>query len=227
VPASSRLDVILLGPPGSGKGTQAQRLAQRAGVPQVSTGDILRAAVAAGTPVGLQAKAYMDRGELVPDEVVIAIARERIAEPDCAAGFILDGFPRTVPQAAALEAALQAAGRAKVVVLNIAVDDAQVARRISGRRVCGHAACAAVYHVDGLPAGEERCVQCGAELVQRADDREEAVRQRLVVYHQQTEPLSAYYEARGLLHQVDGEGDIATVAERVWGALTTEPAGGA
>jgi len=196
-------------------------------VPQVSTGDILRAAVAAGTPVGLEAKGYMDRGELVPDGVVIAIARERIAQPDCAGGFILDGFPRTVPQAEALGAALQAAGRAAVVVLNLEVDDEQVARRISGRRVCGNPACAAVYHVDTLPAGETHCAQCGAELVQRADDREEAVRQRLVVYHQQTEPLIAFYATRGLLRPVDGEGDIDTVAERVWGALTAASAGGA
>ncbi len=231
------LDVILLGPPGSGKGTQAQLLAQRAGVPQISTGDILRAAAAAGTPIGRRAKQYMEAGKLVPDEVVIGIAQERIAQPDCARGFILDGFPRTLPQAEALEKTLQAAGRSVLIVLDLDVDDQQVTRRISGRRVCSDPSCAAVYHVDTLPSPcplpegegrvrERRCPECGAGLVQRADDAEEAVRQRLRVYHGQTEPLIDYYESRGVLRRVNGEGDIEEVARRVWEALQAA-AGGA
>lgn len=190
------MNVIFLGPPGAGKGTQAVRVSERLGIPQISTGDILRRAMKEGTPTGLAAKAYVDKGELVPDSVVIDIVRERLAAEDCQKGYILDGFPRTVPQAEALAAFADIDA-----VIDIEVSDEQLTERLSGRRVC--LACGGTYHVSRL-AGSTTCMKCGAQLIQRDDDKAETVLSRLAVYHAQTAPLIDYYSARGLLKTVDG-----------------------
>ncbi|PZN09417.1 MULTISPECIES: adenylate kinase [Thermaerobacter] len=205
---------IFLGPPGAGKGTQAARLAQRAGVPQIATGDMFRAAVREGTPLGREAKRYMDAGQLVPDHVTLGLVRERLAQPDCRAGFLLDGFPRTVAQAEGLEAVLAELGVGLDGVLYFDVPDAVVVERLSGRRVCP--ACGATYHVRfDPPQVEGRCDRCGAELVQRPDDREETVRQRLEVYRRQTQPLVDYYRDAGLLHTVAADRPIAEVEAEI------------
>ncbi|EKP94868.1 adenylate kinase [Thermaerobacter subterraneus] len=205
---------IFLGPPGAGKGTQAARLAQRAGVPQIATGDMFRAAVREGTPLGLEAKRYMEAGQLVPDQVTLGLVRERLAQPDCRKGFLLDGFPRTVPQAEGLNEVLAGLGARLDGVLYFDVPDAVVVERLSGRRVCP--ACGATYHVRFEPPQVEgRCDRCGAELVQRSDDREETVRQRLAVYRQQTEPLVRYYREAGLLHTVDAGRPIDAVEAEI------------
>ena len=190
------MNVIFLGPPGAGKGTQAVRVCERLGIPQISTGDILRRAMKEGTKTGLEAKSYIDKGLLVPDEVVIAIVRERLAMEDCKGGYLLDGFPRTVPQAEALGefATIDA-------VIDIEVSDEKLTERLSGRRVC--LACGGTYHVSTL-GGSTTCEKCGAELIQRADDKAETVLSRLAVYHAQTAPLIDYYTERGLLKAVDG-----------------------
>ena len=190
------MNVIFLGPPGAGKGTQAARVCERLGIPQISTGDILRKAMKEGTPTGLAAKRYVDAGQLVPDEVVIDIVRERLAQDDCRGGYLLDGFPRTVQQAEAL------AGFADIdAVIDIEVSDEKLIERLSGRRVC--LSCGGTYHVSQL-AGRTVCERCGAELVQRNDDKPETVLNRLNVYHAQTAPLIAWYGERGLLREVDG-----------------------
>ncbi|ADU52353.1 Adenylate kinase [Thermaerobacter marianensis DSM 12885] len=205
---------IFLGPPGAGKGTQAARLAQRAGVPQIATGDMFRAAVREGTPLGLQAKRYMDAGQLVPDDVTLGLVRERLSQPDCRAGFLLDGFPRTVAQAEGLKDVLAGLGVGLDGVLYFDVPDAVVVERLSGRRVCP--ACGATYHVRfDPPRVEGRCDRCGAELVQRPDDREETVRQRLAVYRRQTEPLVNYYREAGLLHTVAADRPIDQVEAEI------------
>lgn len=190
------MNVIFLGPPGAGKGTQAVRVCERLGIPQISTGDILRRAMKEGTPTGLAAKSYVDKGELVPDSVVIDIVRERLSQSDCQNGYVLDGFPRTVPQAEALGqfASIDA-------VINIEVSDEKLTARLSGRRVCP--SCGGTYHVSTLN-GATTCEKCGAELIQRGDDKAETVLSRLAVYHAQTAPLIDYYAQRGLLKAVDG-----------------------
>ena len=189
------MNVIFLGPPGAGKGTQAVRVCERLGIPQISTGDILRRAIKEQTPTGLAAKAYIDKGELVPDSVVIDIVRERLAAKDCENGYILDGFPRTVPQAQAL------ATFAKIdAVIDIEVSDEKLIERLSGRRVCP--ACGGTYHVSHLKG--DVCERCGGKLIQRDDDKAETVLSRLTVYHAQTEPLIDFYTQRGLLRRVDG-----------------------
>jgi adenylate kinase len=206
--------LILLGPPGSGKGTQAAHLAQTFGVPQISTGDLLREERAGATDLGKQAAAYMDRGDLVPDELVLQILRARVSKPDCAEGFLLDGFPRTVPQAKALDAILQGLGVQLEAVVDIEVPDAEIESRITGRRSCP--ACAAIYHVVLQPpktAGE--CDRCGGALTQRSDDSAETVRNRLRVYHEQTQPLIEYYRTTGCLHEIDGVGDPAAIAASI------------
>ena len=199
------MKMILLGPPGAGKGTQAEVLSRELNIPTISTGNILRAAVKAGTPIGLQAKSYMDAGKLVPDEVVIGMLKERIAKRDCKSGFILDGFPRTIPQAEALDeiAHIDCA-------LSLEVADDVIEKRMTGRRVCLR--CGATYHVEANPPRvKDVCDICGDKLVIRSDDQAEVVRHRLETYHEQTEPLKGYYEAQGKLKSIDGaQGITAT-----------------
>lgn len=193
------VNLVIFGPPGAGKGTQAGRIGQARRVPGISTGDILRDAVQAGTALGMQAKSVMDRGELVGDELMVRIVRERLARDDTAGGFILDGFPRTVAQAVALDEML--AGCDPLVVIELSVPDAELVQRLSRRRVCGR--CGGTY---GAAGGEAvaACTRCGGELAQRSDDREEVVRERLRVYHEQTQPLVAFYEDRPSFRRVDG-----------------------
>lgn len=206
--------LIFLGAPGVGKGTQADLLAARSGRPKISTGDILREAVRNQTPLGMQAKACMDQGKLVPDTVVIGIVKDKLAEPVCAQGFLLDGFPRTVPQAEELAAVLRAKGLQLDRVINISVPREEIVRRLTGRRVCPK--CQAVYHVEFSPPKREGiCDRCGSELMQRSDDTRETVERRLAVYEEQTAPLVAYYRQRGLLSDVDGAGTVEDVQRRV------------
>jgi len=210
--------LILLGPPGCGKGTQAKLLVERLKVPQVSTGDMLREAGKAGTPLGLEAKQYMDRGALVPDAVIIGLVRERLRNPDCNRGYILDGFPRTVAQAEALEQTLRELNGSldHVVSLEVAAED--VVGRIAGRRTCRN--CGAMYHLRFSPSKvEERCDACGGPTYQRDDDREDTVRRRLLVYADQTAPLLSFYESRGLLRRVGGTGEIGEIFQRITTAL--------
>jgi adenylate kinase len=219
--ADREYNVVLLGAPGAGKGTQAKMLSAELDVPHISTGDILREAVANDTELGREAKGYMDAGELVPDELVIAIARERLAQPDCEDGFVLDGFPRTVEQAEALGEMLADLGRDPLTVVNLTVDEDEIIRRLSGRRLC-QGDCGGIYHVDqeGVESGAE-CPDpaCDAELYQRSDDQPEAIRERLEVYKAQTQPLIDYYDERGVLVNVSGEGDPDEIAERVLAAV--------
>jgi adenylate kinase len=203
------LNLIMLGPPGAGKGTQAERFAKGRGIPKISTGDILREAVKAGTPLGLQAKAIMDRGELVGDDVMIGIVRERLDRADVAPGFILDGFPRTVAQAAALDAIM--AGRDPLIVVDIAVPEGELVRRLASRRICESCG----LNAEGEAAVGGTCQRCGGKLKQRADDNEAVVRERLGVYYRKTEPLIDYYRARPTFRSVDG----AQAPERVAAAL--------
>ena len=208
------LRVIFLGPPGAGKGTQAQALASEWGVPHVATGDMLREAVAAKTPLGLEAKRHMDSGGLVPDEVVIGLVGERLAQPDAKAGCVLDGFPRTVAQAEALDALFAGTGILldRVIYFNVSRDE--LLRRLTGRRVCR--ACGRTFHlVSAPPKVAGKCDACGGELYQRADDSEATVATRLDVYQKQTSPLLAYYRGRNLLAEVAGEGSVAQVAEAI------------
>lgn len=203
------MNVVFLGPPGAGKGTQAQLLQQREGLPQISTGDMLRAAIAAGTALGRQARAYIDRGELVPDDVMIRLIEERLRRPDAQRGFVLDGFPRTLAQARALDRVLAAEGRSIDLVAYFDVSDDVIVRRLTGRRVCRKAA--HIYHVEFSPpkvAG--RCDIDGSALYQRDDDREETVRRRLDVYRRETKPVVDFYRNRGVFEAV-GEADIETV----------------
>ncbi len=210
--------VVLMGPPGAGKGTQAARLAERLDVPHVASGDLFREALAAGTPLGVQAQGYMGRGELVPDDIVVQMVLERLARPDCQRGVILDGFPRTAAQAEALTAALAAQGRRMEAALLIEVPDAAILERMTGRRICRQ--CQAPYHIKfNPPAHAGICDRCGGELYQRDDDREETVRKRLEVYRAQTLPLVAYYRAQGVLQEVDGLGGLDEVTARLLAAL--------
>lgn len=216
----SELNLILLGPPGAGKGTQAQRLVDDFRLPYIATGDILRAAVRDGTELGGQAKDYMGRGDLVPDELIVGLLTERVDEDDARDGFILDGFPRNAVQADALGAALDELGRRLTAVLLVDVPDEEVVRRLSGRRMC--VKCNRVYHVESDPPKHEgRCDIDGSRLVQRDDDRAETVRRRLDVYHEKTEPLVAYYEDRGLLRRFDGVRDPGEVHDHVRATLAT------
>jgi adenylate kinase len=210
--------IILLGPPGAGKGTQAKLLIERLGVPQISTGDMLRAAVTAGTPLGREAKAYMDRGALVPDGVIIGLVRERLQAADCVRGYVLDGFPRTVAQAEALEKTLLDLRLSLDHVLCLEVPPEDLVVRIAGRRTCR--ACGAMFHVRFSPSKRDGvCDACGGETYQRDDDREDTVRRRLEVYAQQTEPLVRFYEGRGLLRRIAGTGEIPEIFARMVGSL--------
>jgi len=202
--------LILLGGPGVGKGTQAQRLAAKYNTPHIATGDILRQAVKNGTDIGLKAKSYMDKGLLVPDEVVIGIIEGRLAQPDAKAGYILDGFPRTVPQAKALDELTARLNMVPDAVVNITASTEMVVRRLSGRRTCRD--CQAVYHVVNIPPKEAGvCDRCGGELYQRDDDQEETIRKRIQVYMEQTAPLLDYYAKSGKLTEVSGDLDIDVV----------------
>jgi adenylate kinase len=217
----SELNLILLGPPGAGKGTQAQRLIGDFRLPYVATGEMLRDAVRQGTPVGQEAAKYMNNGDLVPDEVIIGVAIERVQQDDCADGFILDGFPRTVEQARALDSELERRGRKLTAALFIDVSDDEVVRRISGRRQCvkneQH-----VYHVEfDPPKNEGVCDQDGARLIQRDDDKPETVKHRLAVYHEQTEPVIAYYDEAGILRRFDGSRSPTEVHDHIRATLAT------
>lgn len=209
--------VVLVGPPGAGKGTQAQFIAAAFGIPHVSTGEIFRANVGAGTPLGLEAKKYMDAGDLVPDEVTIGMVRDRLQQSDARQGFLLDGFPRNVRQAEVLDDLLVEIGVKLDAVLELEVDDEEVVQRLSGRRTCrqGH-----VWHiVFEPPATPGVCDTCGEELFQRDDDQEETIRHRLRVYAEQTAPLVDYYRQRGILHAISASGPVDQVTERATGTL--------
>jgi adenylate kinase len=216
----SELNLILLGPPGSGKGTQGERLQEDFRLPYYATGDILRAAVRDGTELGKEAKEYMDRGDLVPDEVIVGVIAERVASPEAADGFILDGFPRTIPQAEALEAKMGELDREVTAGVLFEVSDEEVIRRLGGRRTCvknGH-----VFHVEfDPPKNEDVCDVCGARLEVREDDKPEVIRHRLEQYQEKTEPLIAYYEGRGVLKRVDGSLAPDEVSDRIRALIAT------
>ena len=208
------MKLILFGAPGAGKGTQAEILSQRLGIPTISTGNILRAAVKAGTPIGLEAKSYMDAGKLVPDSVIIGIVAQRLKESDCARGFILDGVPRTIGQAEALDAA----GVTFDHVVSIEISDGEIEERMAGRRVCQ--SCGAPYHVKAKPPKKDGvCDACGGALMQREDDRAETVRARLEVYHKETEPLKGFYEGKGILAPVANQTTIEATTQAIMEAL--------
>lgn len=197
------MKIVMLGAPGAGKGTQAKKIAAKYAVPHISTGDIFRANIKEGTELGLKAKQYMDQGLLVPDEVTIGMLLDRIHQADCNGGFILDGFPRTIPQAESLTRALAETGEAIDFAIDVDVPDANIVNRMGGRRAC--LKCGATYHVEfAAPKTENICDVCGAELVLRDDDKPETVQKRLAVYHEQTQPLIDYYKGKGVLHSVDG-----------------------
>ena len=208
------MKLMFLGAPGSGKGTQAEKVTEKYSIPSVSTGNIIRAALKAGTEMGLKAKDYIENGQLVPDEVVIGLVRERLTEDDCKDGFILDGFPRTVAQAEALDEM----GIMLDKVIDIEVGDEKIVERMSGRRVCPD--CGASYHLSyKKPKKEGRCDSCGAELILRKDDAPETVLERLKVYHEQTEPLVEFYKAKGILRVVEGQEDIKDTTRLTFEAL--------
>ena len=216
------MNLILLGPPGAGKGTQAQRMVERYRIPQISTGDILRAAVKESTPLGMKAKGFMDRGQLVPDEIVIGIIEERLKAKDCNSGFILDGFPRTIPQAEALQPILAKLGKKIDHVINIEVDSEELVRRLTGRRTCKN--CGAMFHVLFQPPKKEGlCDRCGGTLYQRADDNEEAIRTRLNEYGKQTAPLIQYYRGKKTLRSIQGVGGPDQIFEQIARVLDAAP----
>ncbi len=212
--------IVLLGGPGSGKGTQAKMLTDKINVPQISTGDIFRAAVKEGTPMGIKAKSYMDKGELVPDDVVVGVVEERLTKPDLEGGYMLDGFPRTLPQAEALDSILQKAGQSIDHAILVDVPDEELVKRLSGRRTCPNSDCGKMYHVMFNPPKKEGiCDACGGELYQRDDDKEATIRERLTVYNSQTAPLIDYYDKKGLLRRVEGVGDINDIFDRIMKVL--------
>ncbi len=214
------LNLVLLGPPGSGKGTQGERLQEDLRLPYYATGDILRGAVREETELGRTAKAYMDRGDLVPDEVIVGVIAERVGSSEARDGFILDGFPRTTPQAEALDAKLSELGRAVTAVLQIDVSDDEVVRRLGGRRTC--AASGHVFHVEfDPPRSEGVCDVDGSELIVRDDDKPDVIRRRLQTYHEKTEPLVSYYDDRSVLRRIEGEAAPDEVAEKIRRTLAT------
>ena len=208
------MKIVMLGAPGAGKGTQAKMIAAKYGIPHVSTGDIFRANIKNGTELGKEAKSYMDKGALVPDELTVRILLDRVAQEDCAKGYVLDGFPRTIPQAEVLDAELTKLNDKIDFAINVDVPDENIVRRMSGRRSCP--SCGATYHIVHIPPKQEGvCDKCGAALVQRDDDKEETVKNRLKVYHEQTQPLIDFYEKKGVLQNVDGTVD----SEEVFAAI--------
>ncbi|MGP3981893.1 adenylate kinase [Streptomyces sp. KR80] len=216
--------IVLVGPPGAGKGTQAAYLAKNLSIPHISTGDLFRANISQGTPLGKQAQEYMNAGELVPDEVTIGMAKERLEKPDAADGFLLDGFPRNLAQAEALDEILVEKGIALDGVLDLEVPEAEVVKRIAGRRTC-RSDSAHTFHVEyKKPRVEGVCDECGGELYQRGDDSEETVRKRLEVYHRETEPIIDYYKAQGLVVTISALGKVAEVTQRAMEALRQKAA---
>ena len=204
------MKIIMLGAPGAGKGTQAKKIAAKYGIPHISTGDIFRANIKGGTELGMKAKSYMDQGQLVPDDVTIGMLLDRIAEADCENGYVLDGFPRTIPQAESLEKALAERGQKIDFALNVDVPDENIVKRMGGRRAC--ITCGATYHIQFAPPKKDGvCDKCGSELVLRDDDKPETVQKRLAVYHEQTKPLIGYYEQTGILATVDGTQEMDQV----------------
>lgn len=210
--------LLIMGPPGAGKGTQAEVLVKELNITHISTGDMFREAIKNGTPLGLKAKEYMDRGELVPDEVVIGMVKERLSQPDCSQGFLLDGFPRTVEQAKALDETLNEMGIKLDGVINIVVPLDKLMARLTGRRVCRN--CGASYHIIFNPPKEEgKCNSCGGELYQRSDDNEESVSTRLKAYEEKTQPLIDYYAAKGILKNINGDQEIPKVLADILAAV--------
>ncbi len=208
------MKIVMLGAPGAGKGTQAQMLAKKYDIPHVSTGDIFRMNIKNGTELGMEAKKYMDQGLLVPDELTVRILLDRVAKDDCKNGYVLDGFPRTIPQANVLEEALTKLGDKIDYAVNVDVPDENIIRRMGGRRAC--LACGATYHIEHVPPKKEGiCDKCGQELVLRDDDKPETVKNRLQVYKEQTQPLIDFYTERGVLHNVDGTKDMNEVFEAI------------
>lgn len=204
------MKIVMLGAPGAGKGTQAKMIADKYGIPHVSTGDIFRANIKNGTELGAEAKKYMDQGLLVPDELTVRILLDRVAQPDCAKGYVLDGFPRNIPQAQVLDNALSKLGEAIDYAINVDVPDENIVKRMSGRRAC--LSCGATYHIENVPPKKEGiCDVCGKELVLREDDKPQTVQNRLKVYHEQTQPLIDFYTEKGVLQTVDGTMDMADV----------------
>ena len=208
------MKIIMLGAPGAGKGTQAKMIAAKYGIPHISTGDIFRANIKNGTELGAKAKEYMDKGLLVPDELVVDLVIDRFKEPDCEKGYVLDVFPRTIPQAEALDKALTAIGESVDYAINVEVPDENIVRRMGGRRAC--VGCGATYHIVYSPTKEEgKCDTCGGELIIRDDDKPETVQNRLAVYHEQTQPLIDYYTNKGIIAEVDGTVDMNDVFDAI------------
>ncbi len=204
------MKIIMLGAPGAGKGTQAQMIADKYNIPHISTGDIFRANIKNGTELGKKAKEYMDKGQLVPDELTVELLLDRVAKDDCKEGYVLDGFPRTIPQADVLDKELTKLGDKVDFAVNVDVPDENIVRRMSGRRAC--LKCGATYHIEHIPPKTEGiCDKCGSELVQRDDDKPETVQNRLTVYHEQTQPLIDYYDKKNILKTVDGTKDMQEV----------------
>jgi len=214
------MNIILIGPPGAGKGTQAKRMIDRLGVPQISTGDMFRAAVKEGTPMGLKAKEYMDKGALVPDDVVIGVVEERLKKDDCKKGYVLDGFPRSLDQARALDAMLNKSGSKLDHVVVIDVPDDFLVSSLTGRLTCKNSACGNMHHIETYkPKVEGKCDKCGSDLYTRDDDKEETIRQRLTNYHKQTSPLIDYYGDKGIVRKVDGTGTMPQVEAAITAAI--------
>ncbi len=208
------MKIIMLGAPGAGKGTQAKMIADKFGIPHISTGDIFRANIKNGTELGKKAKEYMDKGQLVPDELTVEILLDRVAADDCKNGYVLDGFPRTIPQADVLDKELTKLGDKVDFAINVDVPDENIVRRMSGRRAC--LKCGATYHIEHIPPKKEGiCDTCGSELVQRDDDKPETVQNRLKVYHEQTQPLIEYYDGKNILKTVDGTKDMQEVFNNI------------
>ena len=212
------MKIIMLGAPGAGKGTQAKMIAEKFTIPHISTGDIFRANIKEGTELGKEAKTYMDRGLLVPDELTVKILLDRVAKEDCKKGYILDGFPRTIPQAQVLDAELEKLGEGIDFAINVDVPDNHIVERMSGRRACVE--CGATYHIVHIPSQKEGiCDRCGKELVLRDDDKPETIQSRLDVYHDQTQPLIAFYTEKGILRTIDGTADMKDVFKTITGIL--------